>query len=112
MTPAQKHSQFASLHAQFREVLANAQKERTSRPDFVEVTIRGHKYQEPAWAVFEMETMLGAVNKIRTSDGKPAATMDDLWRVEGTAKGHSDYSTKFALYCVELALYGKELVAP
>lgn len=99
---------FTSTHEEFRLLLANAQIERKSREGrYVPVMIRGRWYEEPAWAIFEMETMLGAVNKIRVSEGKPEATMDDLWRVEGTAKGHSDYSMKFALYCTELALYGK-----
>lgn len=98
----------SSLHSEFRLLLAQAQKERPAREgQYVTVIIRGHSYQEPAWAVFEMETMLGAVNKVRASVGHPEATMDDLWMAEGLAKGHSDYSPKFALYCAELALYGR-----
>lgn len=107
MTPIQRQQRFSALLLQFREILASAQKERPSRDGYKEVTIRGRTYQEPSWAVFEVETMLRAVNEVRVADGKPEATTDDLWRIEGYARGHSDYSLKFALYCAELAIYGK-----
>jgi hypothetical protein len=101
-------SRFSSLHEEFRLLLANAQKERKSREGrYVPVMIRGHQFEEPAWVVFEVQTMRDAINKVRASDGMPEATMDDLWKVEGFAKGHSDYSMKFALYCTELAIHGK-----
>lgn len=99
---------WSSTLEEFRLLLANAQKERKSREGrYVPIKIRDQDYQEPAWAVFEVETMLAAVNKVRALDGQPEANMDDLWRVEGFARGHSDYSMKFSLYCAELAIHGK-----
>jgi hypothetical protein len=99
---------FFSTLEDFRLLLANSQKERKSREGrYVPVVIRGRSYEEPAWAVFEVETMRDAVNKLRALDGQPEATTEELWIAEGFAKGHSDYSPKFALYCTELALYGK-----
>ena len=104
--------QFSTVYEDFRMVLAHAQTQRKDREEFVPVVIRGRSYQEVAWAVFEAKTMWDAVNWVRSSAGQPGVTLDDIWRVEGTAKGHSDYSRKFALYCTELALLGKEAVAP
>ena len=99
---------WSSTLEEFRLLLANAQKERKSREGrYVHIKIRDQDHWEVAWAVFEVETMLAAVNKVRALDGQPEANMDDLWRVEGFARGHSDYSMKFALYCAELAIHGK-----
>lgn len=94
-------------HDHFRKRLADFQKNREDRPAGVPVTIRGRTYLEPAWAVFEVESMHDTINRLRASNGQPGITMDDVWTAEGLAKGHSDYSIKFALYCAELALYGR-----
>lgn len=56
------------------------------------------------WHANEMEVVLHAVNLIRAPRGDFAATMYDLEQVEKQAVGHSDYTTKFALYASELAL--------
>ncbi len=96
------HPQHHEALAMFRKILAEAQKERESREGYVKITLRGRLYDEPAWAVYEVETMHAAVARIR-----PEITLEEVWRVEGFARGHSDYSLKFGLYCTELALYGK-----
>jgi hypothetical protein len=94
-------------HTHFQDFLAKLQKNRDQRGDFVKVMIRGHEYQEPGWAVFEVQGMHAEVNRFRALEGQPEVSMEDIWRVEGSAKGHCDYSMKFALYCTELALYGR-----
>lgn len=52
---------------------------------------------ELKWAAFE-------VNSRRTAVGKPPLILDEIRRVESSARGHTDYTEKFALYCVELVL--------
>jgi hypothetical protein len=96
------------LFNEFRGILAEAQKQRPARSgQYTTVTIKGNDRQEPAWAVFEVNAMRDAVNRIRALDGQAEVSNDDLWGAETSASGHSDYSFKFVLYCVELALYGK-----
>lgn len=57
------------------------------------------------WIAFERNTMHAAVNRERTRLGESPISLEAVERVERMACGHSDYSRKFALYCVELA-YG------
>lgn len=47
---------------------------------------------------------LDEVNEHRALLGKPPVDAAAIERVERWALGHSDYSSKFALYCAELAL--------
>lgn len=54
--------------------------------------------------VFERETMLHTVNCVRRLRGRPDVQMSDIERCDQLATGHSDWCTKFPLYCVELAL--------
>jgi len=49
--------------------------------------------------------MVDAVNVYRSRSGWASASLADVVRVEQFALGHSDYDTKFALYCCELADY-------
>lgn len=99
--------QHKDTHTHFQEFLAKLQKERSQRPDFIDVVIRGRISKEPSWAVFEVQGMHTEVNRFRAGVGQPEVSMDDIWRVEGSARGHVDYSRKFSLYCTELALYGR-----
>ncbi|EPD84161.1 hypothetical protein HMPREF1529_02201 [Microbacterium sp. oral taxon 186 str. F0373] len=50
--------------------------------------------------------MLAEVNDIRRSTGADPVTAEQIKNAERPAIGHSDYATKFALYCAELALRG------
>lgn len=77
------------LHGPFLAGLSAAQKWRSSRVD---------------WVLYERQTMRNLVNVERTAMGLPVVTLADVERVETQAEGHSDYSSKFALYCAELAL--------
>lgn len=84
------------LAKEFLELLIVAQGLRPFRQAF-----DGTRY---AWNVIECQTMLEAVNRVRADAGRPLATLEDIYRAERGAVGHSDYSSKFALYCAELAL--------
>lgn len=52
----------------------------------------------------EINFMHHAVNHRRSERGLPNVDRDAIVRVEQWACGHSDYSSKFALYCAELVL--------
>jgi hypothetical protein len=82
-----------------RATLAAAQEERHRRPDLVE----GPDGPECEWETYERTRMHDTVNAIRAERGLPAASVDEVVRVERLAVGHSDYSRKFAYYCAELA---------
>ncbi|TMS00147.1 hypothetical protein [Nonomuraea basaltis] len=59
---------------------------------------------EPGWVIYEAEQMLALVNEIRSGDGLPLATLEQVLRIERSASGHSDYPDKYALRCAFLAL--------
>ncbi len=59
---------------------------------------------ELAWVHWEAMRMLDLVNRIRTEDGRPSATIDQVRRIESGACGHVDYAEKYALRCAFLAL--------
>lgn len=87
------------------DILSAAQKKRSERPGFTDAPNGYGNMPEriPNWALYEMNEMLAAVNLIRVSKFKSAITLKEIIKVEGNARGHSDYSHKFALYCAELA---------
>ena len=58
------------------------------------------------WVDREHRAMLGAVNDERKARGISELTLEVLRRIERPALGHSDYASKFALYCAEAALGG------
>ena len=82
------------------ETLSKAQEERRQRQQLVRVD----GYSQPAWILFERETMLDATNRERAILGKDPVSEKDVLRVEKNADGHSDYSYKYALGCAELVL--------
>lgn len=86
------------LRDQFLRVLSEAQKLRSQKSEWIG--------DELEWVIYEREVMLKTVNAVRLQKGLMEATMADIKRAEGCAKGHVDYSQKFALYCAELALEG------
>lgn len=65
---------------------------------------------EVAWMPYEREQMLAAVNIERAGRGLPPVGLGLVERVERMAVGHSDYGTKFALYCAEIVLDEKREV--
>lgn len=56
------------------------------------------------WTLRERKAMLTVVNEERKKGGMTPVTLEDVQRVENLTIGHSDYSSKFALYCAKLAL--------
>lgn len=94
-----KHMNTRELTAWFRAILTEATKDRCDRENLLE-SIDG--WPECGWSRYERNVMLNAVNTIRESRGLGQVTVDDVWRVEQQAVGHSDYVAKFALYCAEL----------
>jgi hypothetical protein len=82
------------------QVLERAQKQRPKRQATVQVDGRG----ELGWVTFERHQMYDAVLRARAQFGKAPIPLSHIKRVEDMACGHVDYSSKFALYCAELAL--------
>lgn len=65
---------------------------------------RRKQYDGDDWIAAERKVMLDETNEWRALLGKPPVSVEQIHRVEQWATGHSDYSSKFALYCAELAL--------
>lgn len=72
---------------------------------------RRNEYAGNAWIDVEIDVMHHEVCIERSKAGLPDLDRAAILRVEAWACGHSDYSSKFALYCAELAL-GRQGVAP
>lgn len=81
------------LRDKFRDILAEAQKERPNKKNMVN--------GELEWVTYERTEMYKAVNAIRPMP------LEQIEKAEMCACGHADYTSKFALYCAELAIYGK-----
>lgn len=75
------------LHQDLHELLSSEMEARTQRPD---------------WVLAERTAMWKAVNRYRERLGKTTVTLEEVGRRERLAVGHSDYGTKYALYCTEL----------
>lgn len=63
-----------------------------------------HEYKGIGWLDVEVDVMHHAVNVDRSKRGLPDVSRHIVVRHEAMAAGHSDYASKFALYCAELAL--------
>lgn len=59
---------------------------------------------ELGWVIHERELMHQETNRYRAGRGLPPVDLAEVARVERQAEGHSDYASKFALYCAELAV--------
>lgn len=94
-------SELRNLAARLLHVLAEAQKERPQRDSLTE---RADGTPELEWVAYERNVMKAEVNRIRAEAGREPVSLAQIERVEGQAVGHFDYSSKFALYCAELAL--------
>jgi len=84
------------LRDQMLRVLSEAQELRPQKSEWIG--------EELEWVIYEREVMLKAINAVRLQRGRPSVTIEEVKRMEGCAKGHVDYSRKFALYSTELAL--------
>lgn len=84
-------SELLVLKAQLLQTLAKAQEKR-------------REVNDDSWIEHEFTTMLNAVNIERVRRRLSPTTRTELQLREQQALGHVDYSSKFALYCAELAL--------
>lgn len=83
----------------FVRELSKAQQERPKRQG---VTDTG----ELEWIVFERDKLLELINLRRARLGAPAVNMEAVGRIENSAVGHVDYTSKLALRAAELVLAG------
>lgn len=101
--PMARLSDRLALQAQMLTTFQTAAKERHKRRE--QVLVPGERtLTEAGWVAFERNTLLGAVNTERVARGLGSVSREMFMRVEQLAVGHSDYSTKLALYCAELAI--------
>lgn len=100
MTDGQRVRHMLEVRERLARVLAKAQDKRDAR----------EPWGDDGWIEFERAEMLRAVNAERGPHHP--VTMADVVRVETQAVGHSDYVSKFALYCAELVVYGPDRRSP
>lgn len=93
---------FQEIHNRMQAVFQTAAAERSKRPNLVPEPGEGRTELE--WVLFERSTMLAAVNAERAVIGLPPVDVTMVRRVERLAEGHTDYATKFPLYCAELVV--------
>jgi hypothetical protein len=91
------------LIKKMKGILTQAQTERNSRDKWVESNNPLEKHPELGWVVYERQVMFNAVNVERAANGLNPIAMKELVMAETMTTGHSDYTSKFALYCAELA---------
>lgn len=65
---------------------------------------RRGEYRGTQWLDVEIDVMHHAVNCERSKRELPDIDRATVVRADRMAAGHSDYASKFALYCAELAL--------
>ena len=84
------------LKDQFLDILNEAQKLRPQKSKYI-----GNELE---WIIYERNVMLNTVNTVRLQNDLLPVSIYDIKCIEKHAIGHIDYSSKFALYCAELAL--------
>lgn len=89
-----------SIRSYLLDLLGVAQKVRKKRSE--RVATEHDRSPVERWIVFERQTMLDGVNRERVKIGKSPVSMAEIVRVERRAVGHSDFSSKFSLYCAQL----------
>ena len=77
----------------YDELMKVLEKAQEQRPN-----LRKWVNNELEWVSYERQQMLNAVN---TLCGQKA-TFEEIIKIENSALGHSDYSSKFVLRCCEL----------
>ena len=103
---------FKDLIQKMHGILVQAQGERDQRRELVEPNTPSNRHPEVGWVVYERQVMLGAVNRERKNRHLPEITVEMfVQKVEQLAYGHSDYTSKQALYCAEMSL-GRIPVSP
>ena len=92
-------SDFMRCYETLVEALRDAQLER----EYMPLTL-GANGMNPYWNTYEMLVMYKSVNCARELLDKPMVSWQDICRMEATAAGHVDYTSKFALHCAELVM--------
>lgn len=92
-----------NLLKRMRGVFDNAAKERRKRSEMVEDPL-DPGMMTFGWVIHEREQMHAAVNAERVRRGLAPVGLRPIFRADQMAGGHSDYSSKFPLYCTEIAL--------
>lgn len=82
-------------------MLRHAMQERPKRQGFVTLPDGS---SAPCWVVHEAEQMRDQVNRIRARGGLDPVELEHILDIERTTAGHSDYASKYALWCATLAL--------
>lgn len=101
--PAAEHQQMLRFKDALSAALCVAAKERPNYQNEVQESELDDA--EIEWAVRERRLMLDMVNRRRAQLGMDGVTEDEVYAIERSAAGHSDYGHKFALRCAKLA-YG------
>lgn len=80
----------------FRKRLEAIQSQRHLRPI--------ESLDAPSWISFEIQFMWGVINEYRFAQHKTLIAYSKVADADRLAAGHSDYTSKFALYCADLAV--------
>lgn len=86
--------------SRMQDVLEQASEERDQRMD---LTQDADGRCVVAWVLHERQAMLDATNALCDRLGTPRVSAQQILDAENTAVGHSDYASKFAMRCVDLA---------
>ena len=89
------------LWRKMHEILVEAQTHRNERNGWLPDPETGRDTLD--WILFERNTMFTAVNAERNRRGLEPISMRRFTIAESVAAGHVDYTSKFALYCAEMA---------
>ena len=89
--------EWQKLIEKFRQTLSDAQKLRPQKQKWVTDS-------ELEWMIYERNVMFQLTNQEREKRGLNPVSIVDIKRCENSASGHVDYTSKFGLYCAELAV--------
>lgn len=87
-----------------KDTFQRAAKHRKDRPKSVKDPLDPNGFVVPEWVLYERRQLLSAINLERLTRKLEPVMESQVFRVEQMACGHTDYATKYPLYCAELAL--------
>lgn len=92
--------QIKAHREKYLNILKDAQKFRNAeRADDTVLDSLGNKHC--AWVLYERQQLMQEINKDLHQADLPPIHEGEMVRLENMAVGHSDYSSKLALYCSE-----------
>lgn len=98
---------YVKIRDHMLEVFHKAAKKRPEMLDVIPDPLDEDGFMIPEWVVYERQCLLKAINEKREELGLEPIEEKQVLRVEQMACGHTDYASKYTLYCTELALgYG------